>query len=190
MEAGTHPVTVGFSTVWQSLMTGVPCVLTQAVYYCICGLNNLSTGLLYHAAFSPTRVSTCLPVHRLRNSLKLISCLSPQIFCTKHNQIPLYSIKLITLCSISWIPFVYLLEHPSSPTSGTLPTEQQHNRYFISTPFISSTHHCLSLLIAFNTLFLSRFSLFSLFCGHNTSVMRVYKYGRPIVWVLSVSRTR
>ena len=122
-------------------------------------------------------------------TLKLISCSSPLIFYTKHYQIPLYSIKLITLCSISWIPFVYLLEHPSTPTSGTLPTKQQHNRYFVSTPFISSTHHCLSLLIAFNTLFLSRFSLFFLFRGHNTSVMRVYKYGRPIVWVLSVSRT-
>ena len=86
--------------------------LTRAVYYCVCGLNNLSMGLLSRVASSPTRVTTCLPVHRRRNSLKLISCLSPQIFYTKHNQIPLYSIELITLCSISWIPFVYLLEHP------------------------------------------------------------------------------
>ena len=29
MEAGTHPVTVGFSTVWPSLTTNVPRVLTR-----------------------------------------------------------------------------------------------------------------------------------------------------------------
>ena len=38
---------------------------------------------------------------------------------------------------------------------------QQYNGYFVNTLFISSTHHCLSLLIAFNTLFLSRLPLFS-----------------------------
>ena len=146
-------------------------------------------GLLSHVALVHPVQPPFTCVFDLGNFLKLISCSSPLIFYTQHYQIPLYSIKLITFCSISWIPFVYLLEHPSTPASGTLPTEQQHNRYFVSTPFISSTHHCLSLLIAFNTLFLSRFSLFFLFCGHNTSVMRVYKYWRPIVWVLSVSRT-
>ena len=100
-----------------------------------------------------------------------------------------YSIRLITPCSISWIPFVYLLEHPSTSASGILPTEQQYNGHFVNTLFISSTHHCLSLLIAFNTLFLSRL-LFVLFCcGCNTPVMRVYKHSRLIVWVLSVSRT-
>ena len=69
--------------------------------------------------------------------------------------------RLITLCSISWILFVYLLEHPSSLASGMLPTEQQYNGHSVNTLFISSTHHCLSLLIAFNTLFLSRLPLFS-----------------------------
>ena len=58
-------------------------------------------------------------------------------------------------------PFVYLLEYPSTPASGMLPTEQQYNGYSVITPFISSTHHCLSLLLAFNTLFLSRLPLFS-----------------------------
>ena len=186
LEVETHPVTVGFSTVWQSLTTGVPCFSTRAVYYCICGSNNPSTDLLSRVAFSPT---LCDQLFANTPTLKLISSLGSLIFYTKHYQIPFYSVKLITLCSISWIPFVYLLEHPSTPASGTLPTGQQHNRYFVNTPFISSTHHCFSLLIAFNTLFLSRFPLFSLFCGHNTSVMRVYKYGRPIVWVLSVFRT-
>ena len=33
LEAGTHPVTVGFSTVWQSLMTEVPRASTQAACY-------------------------------------------------------------------------------------------------------------------------------------------------------------
>ena len=73
----------------------------------------------------------------------------------------LHSIRLITPCSISWIPFICLLEHPSTPASGTLPTEQQYNGHFVNTLFILSTHHCLSLLIAFNTLFLSGLPLFS-----------------------------
>ena len=34
LEVGTHPVTVGFSTVWPSLTTKVPRVLTQAAVYC------------------------------------------------------------------------------------------------------------------------------------------------------------
>ena len=34
LEAGTHPVTVGFSTVWPSLTTEVPRVLTQMAVYC------------------------------------------------------------------------------------------------------------------------------------------------------------
>ena len=34
LEAGTHPVTVGFSTVWPSLTTKVPRVLTQTAVYC------------------------------------------------------------------------------------------------------------------------------------------------------------
>ena len=32
LEVETHPVTVGFSTVWQSSTTEVPRALTQAVY--------------------------------------------------------------------------------------------------------------------------------------------------------------
>ena len=50
LEAETHPVTVGFSTVWQSLMTGVPRALTQVAYCCVRGPNNLSTGPLSRAA--------------------------------------------------------------------------------------------------------------------------------------------
>ena len=88
LEAGTHPVTVGFSTVWQSLMTGVPCVLTRVVYYCVRGPNNLSTGLLSRAAFSLTRVTTCLFVYQLRSSLEFISRSSTYILHTKHDQIP------------------------------------------------------------------------------------------------------
>ena len=164
--------------------------MTWAVYHCARGSNNLSMGLLSCATLNLTRIAVCLPVHRFRNSLKPYSML--KYIHTSYRTQPnsLQSIKLITLmfyfldlplCSISWISFVCLLEHPSTPASGTLPTVQQHNGYFVSTPFISSTHHCLSLLIAFNTLFLSRFPLFSSLCGHNTSVMRVYKHGRPIV---------
>ena len=60
LEAGTHPVTVGFSTVWQPLTTGIPRVLTRAVYCCVRGPNNLSTGLLSRAAFSLTHITVCL----------------------------------------------------------------------------------------------------------------------------------
>ena len=64
---GDSPSYSGFSTVWQSLTTGVPCFSTQAVYYCVCGLNNPSTGLLSRAAFSLTCVTNCLPIHCLLN---------------------------------------------------------------------------------------------------------------------------
>ena len=112
--------------------------------------------------------------------------MSSLIFCIKHYQVPFLLNKINYPLFYFLDLLVYLLEHPLTPASGILPTKQQHNRYFVNTPFILSTHQCLSLLIAFNTLFLSRFLLFPLFCGHNTSVMRAYKCGRPIVWVLSV----
>ena len=63
LEAETHPVTVGFSTVWPSLTTEVPRASTQAACYCVRGLNNPSMGLLSRAAFSPTCVTNCLPIH-------------------------------------------------------------------------------------------------------------------------------
>ena len=34
LEVGTHPVTVGFSTVWPSLTTEVPRALAQAIVHC------------------------------------------------------------------------------------------------------------------------------------------------------------
>ena len=55
--------------------------------------------------------------------------------------------------------------------------------YLVNTLFISSTHHCLSLLIAFNTLFLSRLPLFSsivdvihLGCGYISMVASLCGY--------------
>ena len=83
LEAGTHQVTVGFSTVWQPLTTGVPHVLTQAVYCCVRGPNNLSTGLLSCAAFSLTRMTLRLLLYPLRGPLKFISCPSTYILSTK-----------------------------------------------------------------------------------------------------------
>ena len=88
LEAGTHPVTVGFSTVWQPLTTGVPRVLTRAVYCCVRGPNNLSTGLLSRAAFSLTRITVCLLVYPLRGSLEFISCPNTYTPHTNHDQIP------------------------------------------------------------------------------------------------------
>ena len=47
LEAGTHPVTVGFSTVWPSLTTEVPRVLTQTAVYC------RMYGIPLHGSFIP-----------------------------------------------------------------------------------------------------------------------------------------
>ena len=94
------------------------------------------------------------------NKLVLKSILRSVVFSTV--KFFLCSARLISCHSISWIPFVCLLRHPSTPASDRLPTEQQYNGHFVNTLFISSTHHCLSLLIAFNTLFLSRLPLFCL----------------------------
>ena len=47
LEAGTHPVTVGFSTVWPSLTTEVPRVLTQTAVYC------RMYGIPPHGSFIP-----------------------------------------------------------------------------------------------------------------------------------------
>ena len=153
---------MGFSTVWQPLTTGVPCALTQAVYCCVRGPNNLSTGLLSRAAFSLTRITVCLLVYPLRGSLKFISCPNTYTPCTNHNQIP--SPNKINYPNVLFLGsslFIYLSVHRLLLVARCQ-SEQQHNGYFVSTPFISSTHHCLSLLVAFNTLFLSRFSLFFL----------------------------
>ena len=88
LEAGTHPVTVGFSTVWQPLMTGVPRILVRAVYYHVRDPNNLSASLLSCAAFSLARMTVRLLLYPLRGPLKFISCPSTYILSTKHNQIP------------------------------------------------------------------------------------------------------
>ena len=47
LEAETHPVTVGFSTVWQSLTTEVPRALTQVAVYCSV------YGIPSHGSFIP-----------------------------------------------------------------------------------------------------------------------------------------
>ena len=128
-----------------------PCLTQASVYR---ARNPFFHGSFIPCNFGSFHATTCQLVYF--NSETLSSSFHVKVhryYILNTTKSPFCSIKLITLCSISWIPFVYLLEHPSTPTSGTLPTEQQHNRYFVSTPFISSTHHCLSLLIAFNTLF-------------------------------------
>ena len=115
--------------------------------------------------FLPTGLLSCVtlvhPMQPFQSNLHISTQKVHRYYILNTTKLSFYSIRLITPCSISWIPFVYLLEHPSTPASGTLPIEQQHNGHFVNTLFISSTHHCLSLLIAFNTLFLSRLSLFS-----------------------------
>ena len=123
-------------------------------------------GILFHGSLIPCgfgsfRATTCLLVYfNFEILLSSVHAQAHKYSILNITKFPFYSIRLITPCSISWIPFVYLLEHPSTPASGMLPTEQQYNGYFVNTLFISSTHHCLSLLIAFNTLFLSRLPLF------------------------------
>ena len=101
-----------FSTVWQSLTTGVPHALTQVAYYCVWGPNNLSKGLLSRAAFSLSRVTTCLLVHRLRSSLEFISCSSTYILHTKHDQIPsLNKINYPNVLFLGSSLFIYLNIH-------------------------------------------------------------------------------
>ena len=125
-------------------------------------------GILFHGSFIPCifgsfRATTCLLVYfNFETPSSSFHVQVQRYYIPNTTKSPFCSILLITLCSISWIPFVYLLEDPSTPTSGTLPTEQQHNRYSVSTPLISSTHHCLSLLIASNTLFYLDFLCFSI----------------------------
>ena len=145
---------MGFSTVWQSLTTGVPHALTQVAYYCVLGPNNLSMGLLSRAASSLSRVATCLLVHQLRSSLKLISCSSTYILHTKHDQVP--SPNKINYPNVLFLGsplFIYSNIHRLLLVA--------HCQLSSSTMGALLTHHCLSLLIAFNTLFLSRFPLFS-----------------------------
>ena len=118
MEVGTHPVTMGFSTVWQPLMTGIPCVLTKAVYYCVRGPNNLSTGLLSCAAFSLTRMTVCLLVYPLRGSLKFISCPNTYIPRTKHDQIPSpYKINYPNVLFLGSSLFIYSSIHEPLPVA-------------------------------------------------------------------------
>ena len=114
----------------------------------------LSTGLL-------SCVTLVHPVQPFQSNLHISTQKVHRYYILNTTIFSFSSIRLITPCSISWIPFVYLLEHPSTSASGMLPTEQQYNGHFVNTLFISSTHQCLSLLIAFNTLFLSRLPLFS-----------------------------
>ena len=93
-------------------MTGVPCALTQVAYYCVRGPNNLSTGLLSHAGFSLSRVTTCLLVHLLRSSLEFISCSSTYILHTKHDQIPsLNKINYPNVLFLGSSLFIYLNIH-------------------------------------------------------------------------------
>ena len=81
-------------------MTGVPCVLTWAVYYCVLGSNNLSTGLLFHVTFNLTHIAVCLPVHRFRNSLKTLF----------HSQVHTYLILNTTKFSqVNKINYPYVL---------------------------------------------------------------------------------
>ena len=152
---------MGFSTVWQLLTTGVLWVLTRAVYYHVRGSNDLSTGLLPRAVFSLNLYDCPLAFIPTQGSLKNLFHARvhtyPRLGTTKFPLVNKINYPYVLFLGSS---FVYLLEHPLTPASGTLPTEQQHNGYFVSTPFILSTPHCLSLLIAFNTLFLSRFPLF------------------------------
>ena len=109
---GTHPVTVGFFTVWQSLTTKFPRALTQVAYYSVWGPNNLSMGLLSCAAFSLSRVTTCLLVHRLRSSLEFISCSSTYILHTQHDQIPsLNKINYPNVLFLGSSLFIYLNIH-------------------------------------------------------------------------------
>ena len=158
LEAGTHPVTVGFSTVWPSFDDQhSPYFSPDSLLLCTGSFPwvfyPVLLGFIPCSPFSSTYMVNCSPV--------LFHVQVCRYYIDNTTKFSFYSVRLITPCSISWIPFICLLEHPPSPASGTLPTEQQYNGHLVNTLFILSTHHCLSLLIAFNTLFLSGLPLFS-----------------------------
>ena len=149
----------------------------RGFFHCLAVFDNQSSpyfssdSLLLCTGFFSTGILSCVAlVHPMQpfSSTYMVNC-SPALFHVQVHRyyilnttkFSFYSVRLITPCSISWIPFICLLEHPSTPASGTLPTEQQYNGHLVNTLFILSTHHCLSLLIAFNTLFLSGLPLFS-----------------------------
>ena len=109
LEAGTHPVTVGFSTVWPSLTTKVP--RTSAQTACYRARNPfprvfLSRVALVHPVqpFSSTCVVNCSPdffhvqVHRY--------------YILNTTKFSFYSIRLITPCSIFLDP-LYLFTRAS-----------------------------------------------------------------------------
>ena len=129
------------------------CVLQNA--------RNASPWVFYPVLVFGSSRATCILSYmtiRFANKLILKSILCSIVFSTRLN-----SFSKINCLSFYFLdPLVYLLEHPSSPASGMLPTGLQYNGYFINTLFIMSTHHCLSLLIAFNTLFLSELLCFLL----------------------------
>ena len=124
-------------------------------------VRNASPRVFYPVLVFGSSRATCILSYmtiRFANKLILKSILCSIVFSTWLN-----SFSKINFLSFYFLdPLVYLLEHPSSPASGMLPTGLQYNGYFINTLFITSTHHCLSLLIAFNTLFLSELLCFLL----------------------------
>ena len=97
LEAGTHPVTVGFSTVWPSLTTKVPRTLAQTACYCV---RNpfprvfLSRVALVHPMqpFSSTCVVNCSP--------DLFHVQIHRYYILNATKFSFYSVRLITPCSI------------------------------------------------------------------------------------------
>ena len=69
MEAGAHPVTVGFSTVWLSLTTRVPRVLAPTAVYC----------RMYEMPLHESFILCCLLVH----PVQLVFYLHDYLFATK-----------------------------------------------------------------------------------------------------------
>ena len=76
---GDSPVTVGFSTVWPSLTTKVPCVLTQTAVYC------RMYGIPPHGSFIPVTFWSNLHDYLFVNKLTLKSTLGSVIFYTQLN---------------------------------------------------------------------------------------------------------
>ena len=124
-------------------------------------VRNASPRVFYPVLIFGSSRATCILSYmtiRFANKLILKSILCSIVFSTWLN-----SFSKINCLSFYFLdPLVYSLEHPSTPASGMLPTGLQYNGYFINTLFITSTHHCLSLLIAFNTLSLSELLCFLL----------------------------
>ena len=144
MEAGTHPVTVGFSTVWLSLTTRVPRVLAQTAVYC----------RMYEMPLHGSFIPCCFLVHPVQlvfylhdylfaNKLILKSILCSIIFNTQLNSFSkincLSFYFLDPLCLFTRASFISCQWHAANWATVQW-VFYQHPIYHVNTSLLISTN--------------------------------------------------